>query len=147
MYSFVCKIGPLCVVSGRELYLVQSRLEFLPPQTNARMAKQSSFQNPDFSRAYKLLVVEKQTPKQAVRQLCKEGLDEESAKLLVAQVQRESSKTEARGGARDIVVGAMWCLGGTIATIYNDYFIFYGAVLFGAFQLIRGLVIRYAPRG
>ena len=49
---------------------------------------------------------------------------------------------------RDMIVGALWCIGGLAVTFFSYYFakngskyvLAYGAILFGAFQGIRGLV-------
>ena len=110
------------------------------------MSKHSNFESPDYSRAFQLVAMEGRTPAQAIKVLRKEGHSEKSAQELIAQVKAEIGPTNGRGGGRDIVIGALWCIGGTIATIYSDYFIFWGAIVFGAFQLIRGAVVRYAPK-
>ncbi|MBS1794523.1 MAG: hypothetical protein JSS81_11750 [Acidobacteria bacterium] len=56
-------------------------------------------------------------------------------------------RSESSGsGGRRMVVGALWAIGGTIATVlsYNAasgggrYFIFWGAIIFGGIDFVRG---------
>jgi hypothetical protein len=39
-----------------------------------------------------------------------------------------------------MLYGALWCGGGTIATMANIGFFFWGAIIFGGIQLVRGLI-------
>lgn len=39
----------------------------------------------------------------------------------------------------DMLYGALWCVGGIVATAANIGFIFWGAILFGGIQFFRGL--------
>lgn len=41
---------------------------------------------------------------------------------------------------KDMTYGALWCGGGTIATLADTGFIFWGAIVFGGYQLIKGIV-------
>jgi len=116
------------------------------PKTNATMTQSKHSKSSGLLWAKHLLEIEGRTTKQAIKILRKEGHSEKSAKQLVIDASRQKGVSNGRGGARDIVFGALWCIGGLIATLFNDYLIFSGAILFGAFQLIRGLVVRYAPR-
>ena len=56
---------------------------------------------------------------------------------------------DATGGGRDMVVGAIWCIGGILVTALTygaaasspgggRYVIAYGAIIFGAIQFLRG---------
>lgn len=40
---------------------------------------------------------------------------------------------------KDMLYGALWCIGGTIGTLAEIGYIFWGAIIFGAFQFFRGL--------
>jgi hypothetical protein len=52
----------------------------------------------------------------------------------------ESLKEEARRVAiKKIMTGLAWAVGGTILTIINPYFIFWGAIVFGVWDILRGL--------
>lgn len=41
---------------------------------------------------------------------------------------------------KDILYGGLWCVGGTVATLADVGFIFWGAIVFGGIQLIKGLI-------
>jgi hypothetical protein len=42
-------------------------------------------------------------------------------------------------GRKDMIFGAMWFIGGVIATVADIGYIFYGAIIVGAIQFFRGL--------
>lgn len=50
-------------------------------------------------------------------------------------------------GTRDLIVGGLWCLGGTVVTVATwsmasgggSYVVAWGAILFGGIQFVRGL--------
>lgn len=41
---------------------------------------------------------------------------------------------------KDMLYGALWCIGGLVLTLAHIGFIFWGAILFGGIQFFRGLV-------
>lgn len=49
--------------------------------------------------------------------------------------------SEGRGTdpGKDILFGSLWFMGGLIATIADFGYIFYGAIIAGAFQLFKGI--------
>lgn len=53
----------------------------------------------------------------------------------------EDAADEARRkkANNDMIFGAMWCIGGIIATAASVGFIFWGAIVFGGIQFFRGL--------
>lgn len=61
----------------------------------------------------------------------------ENVYLQVHQMFVEARKDRAK---KDVLYGALWCIGGTVLTLANVGFIFWGAILFGGIQLIKGLV-------
>ncbi|GAB3936659.1 hypothetical protein [Mucilaginibacter myungsuensis] len=40
---------------------------------------------------------------------------------------------------KDMIYGALWCVGGTVLTIADVGFIFWGAIVFGGIQFFKGL--------
>jgi hypothetical protein len=57
--------------------------------------------------------------------------------------------SDATGGGKDMVVGALWCVGGILVTVITygaastnpaggQYVVAYGAIIFGAIQFLRG---------
>ena len=75
------------------------------------------------------------------------GLNQESASIMVEKVFRLRKKAYREAGARNILVGALWCVGGTVFTAWTYqmashggvYFVASGAILFGGIQFLRGL--------
>lgn len=75
------------------------------------------------------------------------GLNQESASIVVAKVFRLRKKAYREAGARNMFVGALWCVGGTAFTAWTYqmashggvYFVASGAILFGGIQFFRGL--------
>ena len=74
----------------------------------------------------------------------------------VAHAEQTSIQTPTPAGAknpadeavRNVIVGALWCIGGIVVTAvtYNavkdtggTYFVAYGAILFGGVQFLKGL--------
>jgi hypothetical protein len=60
-----------------------------------------------------------------------------------------NSEEEASGGIGDMVLGALWCVGGIIVTVATyrfasenggTYVVTWGAIVFGAMQFFRGFL-------
>lgn len=63
----------------------------------------------------------------------------------IISVQNETNEQEyisakKKQAENDMLYGALWCIGGIIATAAHIGFIFWGAILFGGIQFFRGLV-------
>lgn len=41
---------------------------------------------------------------------------------------------------KDILYGALWCIGGTVATLADVGYIFWGAIVFGGIQCVKGII-------
>ncbi len=62
-------------------------------------------------------------------------------------MREHSEQTRARG-KKNVLWGAIWCIGGTIVTVVTysiasgggTYIVAWGAIIFGAIQLIMGLL-------
>ncbi|HRF38066.1 MAG TPA: hypothetical protein PK198_04700, partial [Saprospiraceae bacterium] len=67
-------------------------------------------------------------------------------------VETEASKAKQSQADKDILFGSLWLAGGTIVTVVSmssasgggRYIITWGAILFGAIQLIKGLVNKFS---
>jgi hypothetical protein len=75
------------------------------------------------------------------------GLNQENASLVVANVFRLRKKAHREAGTKNIVIGALWCVGGIVVTAATyqmasgggTYVVAWGAILFGGIQSLRGL--------
>jgi hypothetical protein len=93
-----------------------------------------------------------------VKKMVKQQIPEEVAAGIVDQVQRAISEYEtspegrrayAKMHARHMVYGALWVVGGTAVTLITygaassgggTYIVAWGAILYGLFDFIRGLI-------
>ena len=96
--------------------------------------------NEYYNFAANLLVNEKKSPAEVKNALKERGLSEDASYTIVSSLEVEIKKAKKERAGKDILYGALWCVGGTIATLANIGFIFWGAILFGGIQLIKGLV-------
>lgn len=85
-----------------------------------------------------LMVNQEKGPRVVKQELINQGLDEESAATVVSNLENQISEAKREAGRKDMIYGALWCVGGTVATVSNIGFIFWGAILFGGIQFIRG---------
>ena len=86
----------------------------------------------------------------AEKALLEKGLDQASASAVVQAVQNFNAafaKAVKSAGGRNALFGALWCVGGTVVTVATyeaargggTYFVAWGAIVFGAIQMLRGL--------
>ena len=86
---------------------------------------------------------------QIVGELKEKGLNEELARTIVSKLRPVHTEARHTAGRKNMIFGALWCVGGLIATLVGmsaggGYFIiFWGAIIFGAAQFIRGAVLYF----
>jgi len=90
--------------------------------------------------AANLLVNEKKNTVEVKDALVAKGLSEPAALTIVNQLEDQIVNAKKDHAKKDMLYGALWCLGGTVLTVANIGFIFWGAILFGGVQFIKGLV-------
>lgn len=93
-----------------------------------------------YNYAANLLVNEKKSSDEVKNALTEKGLSDDAAFTIVSNLEGEIRKARKEGATKDMIYGALWCVGGIIATIAQIGFIFWGAILFGGIQFIKGLV-------
>lgn len=79
--------------------------------------------------------------------LVEKGLDQQSAATVVANLSELKSKALREAGQKDMLYGALWCIGGIVVTVATmsaasgggTYVVAWGAIVFGAIQFFRGL--------
>ena len=80
--------------------------------------------------------------------LIENELDPESAVIVVSNLSRMRSEAIGAAGKKEMLYGALWCIGGTAVTAVTyslaskggPFIIAFGAIIFGAIQFFRGLV-------
>jgi len=100
---------------------------------------QQEIVNQVYDYAANLMVNEKKSADETKNLLVSEGLDAESASIVVNNLQEQIREAKRERANKDMLYGALWCIGGTIATIANLGFIFWGAIVFGGIQFFKGL--------
>ena len=98
--------------------------------------------NEIYDYAANLMVNEKKSSEETKKALIRKGLGEEVASVVVSNLEQQIDKAQKTRANKDMLYGALWCIGGTIATVANFGYIFWGAIVFGAIQFIKGAVNR-----
>lgn len=93
-----------------------------------------------YNHAAHQLFTENKLDVEVIDDLVAKGLDRESASAIVTNLQTRMAEAKKERAQKDMLYGALWCIGGTVATLANIGFIFWGAILFGGIQFIKGLV-------
>lgn len=97
--------------------------------------------------AASLLIQEKLSPPDVVDSLVKQGIDHESAGIIVSNLEGQVDAARKRRARKDMLYGGLWCGGGLLVTFITmsaasgggSYVVAWGAIVFGAIQFFRGL--------
>ncbi|WP_298153649.1 hypothetical protein [Flavobacterium sp.] len=72
--------------------------------------------------------------------LIQQGLDEDSAQIVIENIESQVAAARVTRANKDMLYGGLWLVGGTVLTLANIGFIFWGAIVFGGIQFGRGLM-------
>ncbi len=89
--------------------------------------------------AGQLLFREKRSYADVMNALKARGLDEVSANNMIENLENHVGNAKKAQAKKDMLYGALWCVGGTVLTLAHIGFIFWGAIIFGAIQFFRGV--------
>ena len=92
--------------------------------------------------AIQLLVNQGLNDVEAERKLVEKGIDAQEAKTVVAQISQQITDAKRERANKDMLYGALWCVGGLIATVADIGYIFWGAIVFGGIQFFKGVANR-----
>ena len=92
-----------------------------------------------YLQAEDLLYFKKKSIDETIAALVDSGIDEEGAITIINNLEREFTVERKKRAEKDILYGALWCVGGLVATAAEIGYIFWGAILFGGIQFVRGL--------
>ena len=101
---------------------------------------QQEIMNQIYAYAADLMINEKKSAYETKKILVNQGLNEQIASIVIKNLQEQISEAKKKRATKDIIYGGLWCAGGTIATVADFGYIFWGAILFGGIQLVKGLV-------
>jgi hypothetical protein len=92
-----------------------------------------------FKYAAHLLIDRGQDSYDAKKALMARGVDEVNAALIIDRLEEEIESAKKKAAQKDMLWGAVWCIGGTVATLANFGFVFWGAIVFGGIQFFQGV--------
>jgi hypothetical protein len=105
-------------------------------------ASQTTDQQPNnylYQYAANLLANGNKSGAEVERLLLLKGLDADSASEVVRELEipiRDAKNAQAK---KDMLHGGLWCIGGTALTMAHIGFVFWGAIIFGGVQFIKGV--------
>lgn len=81
------------------------------------------------------------------QELIEKGMAEETAGQIVDHVEQQIQEAKRSRANKDMLYGALWCIGGTVVTVVTysaasgggRYMIAWGAIIFGGIQFFKGL--------
>lgn len=97
-----------------------------------------------------MLYNQKKSIEETKAALIENGLRAEDADVVIANLQNQYKQEKREAGNKNMLYGALWCVGGLLVTILTysaasdggTYVIAWGAVIFGAIQFFKGLFQR-----
>lgn len=92
--------------------------------------------NQIYNFSYNLKNIENKSLDEVKFILTEKGYDENDISWVFRQLLYKEEEKKAANN--DMLYGALWCVGGIVATMAEIGYIFWGAILFGAFQFIKG---------
>jgi len=96
-----------------------------------------------YNYAADLIINQKMSDSEVKVKLIEQGFEEKDALTVISSLKNEIIKEKKIGANKDMIYGALWCIGGTIATVSDTGYIWWGAIVFGGIQFFKG-VITYA---
>lgn len=104
---------------------------------NIKRAKEEEY---IYTLAYESLLKKEMGQEETIKLLEENGVDRARAEQIVNEILLYSKKENEKSGNRDMLYGAIWLIGGIIATVADFGFIFWGAIVFGGIQFFRGVM-------
>lgn len=90
--------------------------------------------------ATNLLVNSKRSGPEVAALLVQQGIEKQQAIDIVTALEAQIKQAKDTQANKDMLYGALWCVGGIVATVANFGFIFWGAIVFGGIQFFKGVI-------
>ena len=99
-----------------------------------------------------MLYNQKKSIEETKAALIENGLRAEDADVVIANLQKQYKQEKREAGNKNMLYGALWCVGGLLVTILTysaasdggTYVVAWGAVIFGAIQFFKGMFQRFS---
>jgi hypothetical protein len=88
---------------------------------------------------FHLIKEENKTEEEVVSTMLTYGYPEDYSRQIYTFVKNKIKQIENIPARKNMLYGALWCLGGTILTIADIGYIFWGAIVFGGIQFLKGV--------
>ena len=98
-----------------------------------------AFIDKTYAYAANLMVNQKKSAEETKSALVAGGLDMESATIVVDNLEVKIHSARKDRAKKDMLYGALWCVGGIVGTAAQVGFIFWGAIIFGGIQFFKGV--------
>lgn len=72
-------------------------------------------------------------------ELLQKGVTEQDITRIVDAIEDEINEAKKSRAKKDMLYGALWCVGGLVLTMAHIGFIFWGAIVFGGIQFFKGV--------
>jgi|JI7StandDraft_1071085.scaffolds.fasta_scaffold329909_2 hypothetical protein len=110
-------------------------------ETNQETPTQPTISRTDaLNIAVKMLGPMDRDKEEVAQVLIAKGFERSAATIIADEAEDMIDNAERREAKKDMIWGAVWCLGGLILTMSDTGYIFWGAIVFGGYQFIRGAV-------
>jgi len=73
------------------------------------------------------------------RLLMLKGMGADEASAVVRELENPIQDAKKAQAKKDMLHGGLWCIGGIALTVADVGFVFWGAILFGGIQFIKGV--------
>ena len=90
--------------------------------------------------AANLLIQEKKSASETKKALMDMGLDAENAETIVSSLEEQIQQAKNEAANKNMLYGALWFLGGVGATAAEIGYVFWGAIVYGGFLFLKGLL-------
>lgn len=101
---------------------------------------QEDVTNQIYEHAANLMFNENKSATETKQALVAQGLDENIAVVVITNLEQQMKEAKKKKAEKDMLYGALWCIGGTVATVADFGYVFWGAIVFGGIQFIMGVV-------
>ncbi|OIQ30949.1 MAG: hypothetical protein BM564_01690 [Bacteroidetes bacterium MedPE-SWsnd-G2] len=90
--------------------------------------------------AANLLFNEELKTEVVIAELIKNGSSEKDATAIILDLKTQNAAILKENAKKDMLYGSLWCIGGLVATLADVGYIFWGAIVFGGYQFIKGAI-------
>jgi homoaconitase/3-isopropylmalate dehydratase large subunit len=90
--------------------------------------------------AVDLYVYQDKNSHEVITALKEKGVEEEQAKAIIKTIDDRVEETELSAHKKNVIIGGLFFAGGLVATFANFGFIFWGLIIFGGIQMVRGIM-------